>query len=1059
MKRFLKNSYFAIIIAFIYAPIVAMVVLSFNGGETTLGWEGFSFRWYSRMFSDSPFLKSIFTSIFVAVVSTIVSVIIGTLAAIGLSKTKRATRNKWYSIANVPLINADVVTAVSLMIVFLLSGLKFGILTLIMAHISFNVPYVLITVMPRLRKIDPSLIDASYDLGAKNHQVMFKVIIPILKPAIITASAIAFAMSFDDFIISYFTGGDQTNISTFIYTAKKIKPFVFAFGTGLVAIIAICIITWNAIVIYKQYKTETKQKIQNNTYKLKELSKLNKELENLKDILNNKTIIKTSFRLSLWFKYFILKFRLFIFKANNYDKKISKLQWKQYKLKSKIGKEKRYEVRLKKANKKLNQLNKQLSKTTDVKKAAKLTLQIQNLEEKIEFLEDKIEVIKEREKTASLKIKKIKAKIRTLKKELKQEKDPSKKLVEWYKNKINYLEEWIIELEEGKDHYKLRMVVEKLRDFQDVRKNKINELTDKIDEVLTRIYKKVLITNQIDLKIQMCDDQEQIQHLEEEKQKLISNFETKYQNKIDKKQIQLNKLTEHVINLQKKLLIKNQSKYHAQSFIARTWKTFSVVILTAGAFSGLTTAYVLNNTYDLIVANWGEYIDEELIEKFEKENNKKISYQTYDSNENLYNKIQTVGYDVMVPSDYMIQRLANEGRIQKLDYSKLNVWGTFKDRSGTEITFNKPEDGTEENKDENLTLMSTEENTDQENNSNSESSEEKKEPKQIQTPLLETMVKSEVRLIERELEENKDDKEQDSEAEYLNTDSIIDYAVPYLWGDMSIIVNPTQENKQFLKKQGVEFIDGTNETEIKNSTLSWEILWEAAKAGKNVVLNNDPKNIFMIGAQRVGQIVNIESKEVVDEAAKYVEDLVRNPNVSLNGDDLIDKATIGNFDFAFMYNGDAATANTLRDEEGDPIGGTKGYIFGRPNKKHEVEVDGKTEIRYETTNIYSDSMVISTECRDLELAYKFINFIYENALAVSEYVGQASPLVSVDEEITNSEGEDKGFYWESKNLYLPITSQEDKFKLNGNEKLAYTYNGKVDNYLVNKFTKIVAGKR
>ncbi|SYV95222.1 Inner membrane ABC transporter permease protein ydcV, partial [Mycoplasma putrefaciens] len=142
------------------------------------------------------------------------------------------------------MVNADVVTAVSLMIVFLLSGLKFGVITLIMAHISFNVPYVLVTVMPRLRKIDPSLIEASYDLGAKNRQVMFKVMIPILKPAIITASAIAFAMSFDDFIISYFTGGDQTNISTFIYSAKKVRPFIFAFGTILVGVIAFSVIIW-----------------------------------------------------------------------------------------------------------------------------------------------------------------------------------------------------------------------------------------------------------------------------------------------------------------------------------------------------------------------------------------------------------------------------------------------------------------------------------------------------------------------------------------------------------------------------------------------------------------------------------------------------------------------------------------------------------------------------------------------------------------------------------------------------------------------------------------------
>jgi len=130
-----------------------------------------------------------------------------------------------------------VVTAVSLMVVFLLLGFRFGIGTLILAHISFNVPYVLITVMPRLRKVDKSLLEAASDLGAKNYQVLFRVVLPVLKPAIITAAVIAFSMSFDDFIISYFTGGDQTNVSTFIYTARRVRPYIFAFGTLLVAFI------------------------------------------------------------------------------------------------------------------------------------------------------------------------------------------------------------------------------------------------------------------------------------------------------------------------------------------------------------------------------------------------------------------------------------------------------------------------------------------------------------------------------------------------------------------------------------------------------------------------------------------------------------------------------------------------------------------------------------------------------------------------------------------------------------------------------------------------------
>ncbi|WP_434341733.1 spermidine/putrescine ABC transporter permease/substrate-binding protein [Mycoplasma putrefaciens] len=1019
MKKFLKNTYFAIIILFIYAPIITMIIFSFNNGETTDSWSEFSLKNYTLLLSNSPFLNSIITTLFVAIISTVVSVIIGTLAAIGLSKTKKVTRNKWYSIANIPLVNADVVTAVSLMIVFLLSGLKFGVITLIMAHISFNVPYVLVTVMPRLRKIDPSLIEASYDLGAKNRQVMFKVMIPILKPAIITASAIAFAMSFDDFIISYFTGGDQTNISTFIYSAKKVRPFIFAFGTILVGVIAFSVIIWNAVVIYKQNKAETRQKLQNDLYKAKQLTNLNQELEDLTKTLQSKTIVKKRLKINLWLKYFVLKFKLFIFKINNYDKKISKLQWKQYKLKSKIGKEKRYQTRLKKANKKLTQLNKQLAKTTDIKKAAKLTLQIENLTEKIEFLEDQVQVVEERQEATALKIKKLKQKVKALKNDLKNEKDPSKKLVEWYQNKINYFNEWIIELEEGKDHYNLRIVVEKLHELQDVRKNKIVELNDKINAVLSEIYLTVSITKQLDAQIDQASDLETKIKLEDLKAQKLNKFNLIYADKINKKQQQIEKINNHILKLKNKLFIQAEAKTHSKSFLAKSWKTLLVSLVGIGAFCGLTTAYILNNTYDLIVANWGEYIDTDIIRNFQQQTKKRISYQTYDSNENLYNKIQTVEYDLMVPSDYMIQRLVNDGKLQKIDYSRLNVWAEFDSAKGSKVKIN-------------------------ENN--------KSGKQQIHPSLLSVMAKSEVKPPEDPNEE----EQSKNHSGILNTNSIVDFAVPYLWGDLSIIVNPTEENKNFLKQQGVKFDDSTGE--IENSTLSWEILETAANANKKVVLNNDPKNVFQIGAQIVYQKPNLESEREVNKVADRIRGLIQNSNVSLNGDDLISKATNRHFDFAVMYNGDAATAN--KDWNNEHEDEQVKFIFGRPNKEVNTNNNGK---RYQTTNIYSDSIVISKTAKNLDLAYEFINFLYENSADITSYVGQASPSVETDEKMTKK---DEGEYADFKNLYLPITAQEKngtgknkEFKTNNNERLAFTYNGKIDEHLVNLYTKIVAGKR
>ncbi|QVJ95665.1 spermidine/putrescine ABC transporter permease/substrate-binding protein [Mycoplasma mycoides] len=1036
MKKLLKRSYFAFVLLFIYAPILAMVVFSFNNGDTTIKWTHASFSWYESFFKNSPFIKSIITSLFVAVISTIVSLVIGTLAAIGLSRVSRVTRNKWVSVANIPLINADVITAVSLMIVFLIMGLKFGLLTLIMAHISFNVPYVLVTIMPRLKKIDPSLIDASYDLGAKNHQVMFKVILPILKPAIITAAAIAFAMSFDDFIISYFTGGMQTNVSTFIYTAKKTRPFIFVFGTCLVLVIALSIITWNAINLIKQSRLETKQKLINNNYKLKTISKLNKQLDELNQILKTKTIIKKSHNLSLWIKYFILKTKLYFYKLKSLDKKISKLQWKQYKLKSKIQKEERYYSRLKKSEKKLKQLIKQFSSEKDVKKAAKLSLQIETLQEKVEFLKDQIEVIKEREQTANLKVKKLQNKIKLLKQDLSEEVNPSKKTINWYNKKIKYFEEWIIELEEGKDYYKLKLVVEKLKDLKNIKNNKISDLTDQLNELINRIYVPVLITKDIDLKIQNTTDIELLNNLNHKREVIIDKFTKLYNQKIDKTTLLIQKVNQKTDKLKTRLLpSSDENASHFKSFISRSWKAILITFIGIGAFSGLTAAYVLNNIYDLVVANWGEYIDPSLIGEFEQQASQKhnrrirINYQIYNSNEILYNKLHTVDYDIMIPSDYMVQRLASENYLQKIDYSKLNIWGEFNGHN-----FNK------DIKSKNFEKL------------------------QVNKSLLELMAKSPIHLED----ETKEVITKNPSGTYLSTNSILDYSIPYLWGDLVIVVNPTPENIKFLEDNQIKFKNqkdnennNENKVEIENSTLSWDILWKAAAAGKKVALNNDPKNVFMLGSQKLYQKVNLTKKSEIDEVGKELSKLLSNSGVSLHSDDLISLVVREKFDFAVMYNGDAAYANYVHNEGDDDYekaSNSINFIYGRPNKKNEKNN------RHESTNVFSDNIVLYKDAQNLDLAYEFINFLYENSTKISDYVGVTSPLDSAIEEMTaapkkENEEDEGGTYQDFKNIYDPITHQNNgsKYETN-NEQLSFTYNGKIDEYLVNSFNNLLANK-
>ncbi|ATZ18964.1 spermidine/putrescine ABC transporter permease [Williamsoniiplasma somnilux] len=1006
MKKFFKGSYFAIIMAFIYIPIIIMIIFSFNSGGTTFSFLGWDTKWYGEFINNSPFVKSIITSLFVAVISTAVSLVIGTMAAIGLSRTKSVTQKSWFNVANIPLINADVVTAVSLMIIFIVSGMSFGIGTLIMAHISFNVPYVLITVMPRLRKIDKSLLESAQDLGAKPYQVLFKVILPILKPAIITAAAIAFAMSFDDFIISYFTGGSQTNVSTFIYTAKKIKPFIFAFGTILVGAIVLVIIGWNAFAIFKQHKEQNKEAIKSGLYKQKQIHKLNLAIDELVAIIESGQIIRPTKKINLWVKYWFVNLKLKWIASRNFDKKIAKLEWKQSRIKSQINKEKRYYSRRDNTKKQLKKLNAQLARTkTDVKKAAKLTLQIEKLEDKLIFLNEEIEYIENRDELSKQKAKEIQNDIKKLKYNFKKEIKPSKKTISWYNKKIKELEQWKIEVEEGKNHYKLRLVVERLKNVKELNYNQIILLNEKSLHLYNLTHPKKSLTSKLDYQILKTKNENEKQNLIIEKQAQLLKFNNKYFFTIDKKLQDLNFFYRKVEKLKNKLNPPDDREIiHTKGFIVRSWKIIAVSLIGLSAFAGLTVAYIKNNIYDLVIGNWGEYIDPDIITDFEKKYGVKVNYQEYDSNETLYNKLYTFNYDVMVPSDYMVQKLAQENALLKLDYSKLNVKGTI---DGKDLNPNKPQEGQEQ-----VELVSG---------------------------LLETMHSSKAKESE---EDSKLYPEQTQ-----STGTILSYAIPYFWGDLVMVVNPTEANKEFLTSNGVNIDPNTNE--IISTTLSWDLLWKAKDANKRLALNSDPKNIFMLAAEKNYQKVNLNKITEVDVAAKDVKNLILANNVSLNGDDLITKVSLGQFDFALMYNGDALYANQVynhEDDEDDSNDGETKFIYGRPNKKN------VTTGYNEGTNIFSDNMVISKKSNHQDLAYLWVNFILENMNLITSYVGIPSPSQSAMDEMLAEDGDfaDYPDLYKPKDVYEGL-SEEGK-------QLSFQYQEGIDDYLVDQYNNIVSGK-
>lgn len=257
-KRSAGKILMILMIAFFYLPILYMIVFSFNEGKSLTVFTGFSLRWYQHMLESGDMMGALYTTFSVALIATFISTVVGTISAIGLSKSKKLVRDLMQQVDNLPMMNPEIVTAIGFMLLFITFRVEKGYATMLLAHIAFCIPYVILSVMPKIRSLDPNLADAAMDLGATPWQALIKVIVPQIMPGIVSGALIAFTMSVDDFIISYFvTGGGVKNLSIMVYTmSKRVNPSINAISTLMIVIITLVLAVINVapLVMAKRQK-------------------------------------------------------------------------------------------------------------------------------------------------------------------------------------------------------------------------------------------------------------------------------------------------------------------------------------------------------------------------------------------------------------------------------------------------------------------------------------------------------------------------------------------------------------------------------------------------------------------------------------------------------------------------------------------------------------------------------------------------------------------------------------------------------------------------------------
>ncbi len=261
-KHIFTKIFIGLTVLFFYLPIVYTVIFSFNSSRSLSVFGGFSLQWYQKMFKNSDMMDSIFYTIIIAVLATIISTIAGTVTAIGLSKSNKVLRGITEQVNNLPIMNPDIVTAIGLLMLFSSLAVTKGFMTLLLSHIMFCIPYVILSVMPKLRSLDPNITDAALDLGCTPLQALTKVIVPQITSGIFAGALIAFTMSFDDFVISYFvTGSGVNNISIMIYTmSKRINPSINALSTVIIGIITTVLLILNITPIILEKRKEKMKK-------------------------------------------------------------------------------------------------------------------------------------------------------------------------------------------------------------------------------------------------------------------------------------------------------------------------------------------------------------------------------------------------------------------------------------------------------------------------------------------------------------------------------------------------------------------------------------------------------------------------------------------------------------------------------------------------------------------------------------------------------------------------------------------------------------------------------
>ncbi len=250
MRSVAKKAYIVLILLLLYAPIITLVTLSFNASKTRAKWGGFTLKWYGSMFRNDAIMHALYTTLVLAILSALIATLIGTAAAIAMNTMKARFRMYFTAVTNIPMLNADIVTGISLMLLFLAFDAAFGFRTVLLAHITFNIPYVILSVLPKLKQTNRSVYEAALDLGATPVYAFYKVILPDIMPGIISGFFLSFTMSLDDFIITHFSKGPGLDtLSTKIYTEVKkgIKPEMYALSTLMFATVLILVIVVNYI--------------------------------------------------------------------------------------------------------------------------------------------------------------------------------------------------------------------------------------------------------------------------------------------------------------------------------------------------------------------------------------------------------------------------------------------------------------------------------------------------------------------------------------------------------------------------------------------------------------------------------------------------------------------------------------------------------------------------------------------------------------------------------------------------------------------------------------------